>query len=97
MFIFPFVLIFFLAIAFPALSFADTKFFNFTFVPNSILVLLALTVGTFFLYGFFGSGSVGSQSVNFPFVIGVNDGRFIGSSLFLPQKITTFVPTAQWS
>ena len=56
-----------------------------------------LILGAAFLYGLAGSGSVGSQSVNFPLLIGVNEGLGNGSSFLLPQNVTTFVPTAQWS
>ena len=90
-FIFPFLFV----TVFPALSLIVTRLSALTFDPYSTVLDLAFTVGAFFLYGFFGSGSVGSQSVNFPLVIGVNPGLFNGSSFFFPQKILIFVPTAQ--
>ena len=79
----------------PALSFTVIKSDNLTFVPYSIVFTFAVITGLLLLYGFLGSGSVGSQSVNLPFVIGVNEGLLIGSSFFVPLKIITFVPNAQ--
>ena len=86
---------FFFVRTLPALSFTVIKSDNLTFVPYSIVFTFAVITGLLLLYGFLGSGSVGSQSVNLPFVIGVNEGLLIGSSFFVPLKITTFVPNAQ--